>query len=161
MKTAELTELYSEYRGKVMSYLNSRISNRDDAEDLCSAVFEKAVSSFDRYDKNKSSPGTWIYAITRNAVIDYYRVNRPKEELPEDLAGDDSPENDILREETLDELAEALESIPDELTDIIVLRYYDRLPLTEIADILGLSYGAVKLRHQKALMMLRTALTVR
>ncbi len=161
MKAAELTGLYSEYRGKVMSYLNSRIKNRDDAEDLCSAVFEKAVSSFDRYDEKKSSPGTWIYAITRNAVIDYYRANRPKEELPEDLAGDDSPENDILREETLDELAEALESLPAELTDIIVLRYYDGLPLTEIAEILGLSYGAVKLRHQKALMMLRTALTVR
>lgn len=38
---------------------------------------------------------------------------------------------------------------------IVVLRYYDRKPLTEIAKIMGLSYGAVKLRHQNALMLLR------
>ena len=58
----------------------------------------------------------------------------------------------------LDELAAALEQLPDELTDIIVARYYDRLPLTEIAERMGLSYGAVKLRHQKALLLLRTAM---
>ena len=45
-----------------------------------------------------------------------------------------------------------------ELTDIVVLRYYDRLPLTEIAGKLGMSYGAVKLRHQKALSLLRASL---
>ena len=160
MKAAELSKLYSEYRGKVMSYLNARISCREDAEDLCSSIFEKAVFTYDRYDEKWSSVGTWLYSITRNAVIDYYRVNRPCEELPEELAGDHSPENDFLREETLDELAGALESLPTELTDIIVLRYYDGLPLTEIAVKLGMSYGAVKLRHQKALTLLRTALKV-
>ena len=59
----------------------------------------------------------------------------------------------------LDELAAALEQLPDELTDIIVARYYDRLPLTEIAEMMNLSYGAVKLRHQNAVLMLRQALT--
>ncbi len=160
MKTADLTGLYLEYRGKVMGYISARISSRDDAEDLCSSVFEKAVSAWDRYDEKRSSVGTWLYAITRNTVIDYYRTNRPAEELPEDLRGDDSPEDGYLREETLDELAEALESLPTELTDIIVLRYYDCLPLTEIAEKMGMSYGAVKLRHQKALALLRTALSV-
>lgn len=47
------------------------------------------------------------------------------------------------------------QALPDELTDVIVLRYYDRLPLTEIALTLGMSYGAVKLRYQKALALLR------
>ena len=37
----------------------------------------------------------------------------------------------------------------------MILRYYDRKPLTEIADMMDLSYGAIKLRHQKALNMLR------
>ena len=55
-------------------------------------------------------------------------------------------------------LAEALKRLPQELTDIIVLRSYDGKPLTEIAELMGLSYGAVKLRHQKALVLLRTAL---
>ena len=42
--------------------------------------------------------------------------------------------------------------------DIIVLRYYDGRPLTEIAEVLGVSYGMVKIRHNKALTLLRAAL---
>jgi RNA polymerase sigma-70 factor (ECF subfamily) len=48
--------------------------------------------------------------------------------------------------------------MPEELRDLIVLRYYDNKPLTEVAELMGLSYGAVKLRHQKALGMLKKAL---
>ena len=61
-----------------------------------------------------------------------------------------------LRTESLSELARALKKLPEQLMDIVILRYYDGKPLTEIAQIMGLSYGAVKLRHQNALMLLRT-----
>ena len=101
----------------------------------------------------------WIYSITRDTVIDYYRRSRPPEdEHPEDLSDDSLPEKGVLNSETLEELAAALEHLPEELTDLIVLHYYDRLPLTELAPRLGISYGAVKIRHQKALTMLRAAL---
>ena len=68
---------------------------------------------------------------------------------------------DLLQSETLGELAAALKSLPQQLTDIIVLRYYDGKPLTEIAGIMNLSYGAVKLCHQNAIMLLRQALEKR
>ncbi len=150
--------LYTEYHDKVLSYIRTRVSNFDDAEDLCSDVFEKVFRAGDRYDAQKASPGTWIYAITRNTVIDYFRKSRLTEEIPEDIRDDALPEDEILQSELLGSLAAALESLPDELTDIVVMRYYDRIPLTEIAVTLGLSYGAVKLRHQKALAMLRRAM---
>ena len=46
-----------------------------------------------------------------------------------------------------------------EQQDIVVLLYYDRKPLTEIAQLMHLSYGVVKLRHQKALSSLRKYLS--
>ncbi len=158
MTAAQQEELYTQYRGKVLGYIRARVNNREDAEDLCQDVFVKVFRAADRYDAEKSAPGTWIYAVTRNAVIDYFRKNRPAEELPEDLTDDALPEDAVMQTALLDELAAALEQLPDELTDIIVARYYDRLPLTEIAERMGLSYGAVKLRHQKALLLLRTAM---
>ena len=158
MTAAQQEELYTQYRGKVLGYIRARVNNREDAEDLCQDVFVKVFRAADRYDAEKSAPGTWIYAVTRNAVIDYFRKNRPAEELPEDLMDDALPEDAVMQTALLDELAAALEQLPDELTDIIVARYYDRLPLTEIAERMGLSYGAVKLRHQKALLLLRTAM---
>ena len=99
--------------------------------------------------------GTWIYAITRNTLIDHYRKNRPSEELDENMADGSSVEEGILQSESLSELAAALKQLPQDLRDIMILRYYDRKPLTEIADMMDLSYGAIKLRHQKALNMLR------
>ncbi|MBQ7670297.1 MAG: sigma-70 family RNA polymerase sigma factor [Clostridia bacterium] len=161
MTAAEKERLYKDYRDKVFGYIRSRVNSREDAEDLCEDVFLKAYRSADEYDGERASLGTWIYSITRNTVIDYYRRSRPAEELPEDLSDDDSPEDGVLGSEMLEELASALESLPTELTDIIVLHYYDRISLTDIAAKLGISYGAVKLRHQKALMMLRIALEKR
>lgn len=158
MTAAEQERIYSEYREKVFGYIRSRVKSREDAEDLCEDVFLKAFRSPEGYDAAKASPGTWIYAITRNTVIDYYRKNRPAEELPEELSDDSSVEEDVLNAELLEELASALERLPTEYTDIIVLHYYDRLQLTEIANKLGISYGAVKLRHQKALTMLQMML---
>lgn len=158
MTTAEQTRLYTEYRGRVLGYIRARVSNREDAEDLCEDVFLKVLRASGSYDGEKSAPGTWIYAITRNTVIDYFRRTRPAEELPEDLAEEELPEDGLLQTELLESLAKALERLPGELTDIVVLRYYDRLPLTEIALRLGLSYGAVKLRHRKALDLLRRSL---
>ncbi len=155
MTTAEQTRLYTEYRGRVLGYIRARVSSREDAEDLCEDVFLKILRASGSYDGEKSAPGTWIYAITRNTVIDYFRRTRSAEELPEDLAEEELPEDGLLQTELLESLAKALERLPGELTDIVVLRYYDRLPLTEIALRLGLSYGAVKLRHRKALDLLR------
>ncbi len=159
MTAAEQTRLYTAYRARVLGYIVSRVSNRDDAEDVCQDVFEKAFRSADRYDAEKSAHGTWLYAITRNAVIDYWRRTRPTEELPEELSDDALPEDGLTQQELLEELAQALERLPEDLTDIIVARYYDGLPLTEIAERLGMSYGMVKLRHQKALTLLRKEMT--
>ena len=68
---------------------------------------------------------------------------------------DDIPRRHCDRCLLVRELAAALRKLPQQLMDIVVLRYYDGKPLTEIAQIMGLSYGAVKLRHQNALMLLR------
>ena len=158
MTAAEQEKLYTEFRPKVLGYIRTRVNNKDDAEDLCEDVFLKAYRLSDSYDPAKASPGTWIYNITRSTVIDYFRKTRPTEEIPEDLSDDSSPDEGILNAELLEELAAALETLPPELTDIIVLRYYDRLQLTQIALKLGISYGAVKIRHNKALSLLRSAL---
>ena len=158
MTAAEQERLYKEYRGKVLSYIRSRVNIREDAEDLCEDVFVKAFSSSADYDKDKAAVGTWIYTITRNTVIDYYRLSRLTVEIPEDMADDDTPEESVINAELLERLAKALEKLPDDLAQIIVLCYYDRLPLTVIAKKLNMSYGAVKIRHQKALGLLREAL---
>jgi len=151
----DMAQVYSEYQGKVMGYLRARIRNTAEAEDLRSEIFEKVLRKAEDYDQSKAAVGTWIFTITRNTLIDHYRKTKPTEELDENLADGAELDEDLLNAETLGELASALRTLPEQLRDIIVLRYYDGKPLTEVAQLMNLSYGAVKLRHQNALLLLR------
>ena len=153
----DIESLYQAYYSKVMGYIYSRIRNRADAEDICSDVFEKVQRKLPDFDPEKASVSTWIFTITRNTVIDHYRRSKPTEELDENMSDSAELDESLLNSETLSELAGALRALPEELRDIIVLRYYDGKPLTEVAEIMGLSYGAVKLRHQSAIAKLRKA----
>ena len=147
--------LYTQYYSKVMGYIHARIRNMADAEDLCADVFEKVQRKLPDFNPEKASVSTWVFTITRNTVIDHYRRSKPSEELDENLSDSIELDESLLNNETLSELAGALRALPEELRDLIVLRYYDGKPLTEVAEIMGLSYGAVKLRHQSALAKLR------
>ena len=155
MDTIDLEQIYTDYYRKVMGYIRARIRNEAEAEDLCSEVFEKIQRKLDGYDSTKAALGTWIFSITRNTLIDHYRRSRPGEELDENMAEEGELDENLLHTESLSELAAALKKLPQQMMDIIVLRYYDGKPLTEIAQMMNLSYGAVKLRHQNALMLLR------
>ena len=160
MQTPDLNQIYTEYSGKVMGYIRARIRSSAEAEDLHSEVFEKVLKKIGEFDPSMASLNTWIFTITRNTVIDHFRRTKPSEELDENLSDNIELDEDLLNTETLSELAAALRKLPQQMMDIIVLRYYDGKPLTEIAEMMNLSYGAVKLRHQNAVLMLRQALTV-
>ena len=152
-------EIYTQYKDKVFGYVKNHVNSVEDAEDLTSEIFIKIYSKIDSYDESKASLSTWIYSMTSNRVIDYYRTNHVHSEIPEDLSDEKSTiEEDVLNKETLEQLAKALESLPEELTDIIVLRYYKGLTLQEVAAKMGLSYGVTKLRHREALGKLREML---
>ena len=158
MTSIDLEQIYTEYSGKVMGYIRARIRNSADAEDLHSEVFEKIQRRLDSYDPQKASISTWVFTITRNTLIDHFRRNKVGEELDENMSDDSDLDESLLKTESLTELAQALRKLPQQLMDIVILRYYDQKPLTEIARMMGLSYGAVKLRHQNAIMLLRDAL---
>ena len=160
MNRPDMTYIYTEYRARVLGYINARLHSLADAEDLCEDVFEKVHNRLDGYDPEKASLSTWIYTITHNCVIDYYRKSRPVSVLDENMVSDSEIDDRLLSDETLDELADALTRLPDQLRDIIVLRYYDGKPLTEIARTSGVSYGVVKIRHARALAMLRACMRI-
>ncbi len=158
MQTVDIDQIYTEYSGKVMGYIRARVRSKAEAEDLHSEVFEKILRKIEGFDPTKASLNTWIFTVTRNTVIDHFRRSRPGEELDENMSDDTEIDEGLLQTESLSELAAALRKLPQQLMDIIVLRYYDGKPLTEIAKIMNLSYGAVKLRHQNAIMLLKEQL---
>lgn len=144
-------EIYSTYYRKVLSYLNGKVNNSYLAEDLCAEVFLKVYEKLDDFDETKASVSTWIFTITRNTLIDYFRTRREFSEIPETLAEKSDIEEDYCRAEMLSTLADALKTLPERERDLIILRYYSGKSLKEVANSLGISYAYVKILHNKAL----------
>ncbi len=148
-------QVYQDYSKKVMGYIRSKINNPTEAEDLHSVVFTKIFEKFSSFDQSKASVSTWVYTVARNTLIDYFRTRKIHDELgDEDIVEEDAFQG-ILDEETLGELAHALEKLPERERDLVIMHYYNNMQLKEIALKMHMSYSNCKLVHNKALMKLR------
>lgn len=154
----EKNKIYIDYRQKVARYIAGKVPNPQDAEDLVSCVFLKIFQKLDTFDESKASLSTWIFTITRNTVYDFYGTRKDFSELPEDIADDGKIDENLLNEEMLEQLADALESLDERSRDLIILHYYSGLSLKEIADRMQMSYPNAKVIHKKALRAMQAVL---
>ncbi|MGN0317282.1 MAG: RNA polymerase sigma factor [Lachnospira sp.] len=153
--------IYAQFHDKVTCFVRSKISNQTEAEDIVQTVFLKIFSNLDKYDEKKASLSTWIYTITRNTVYDYLKEkrNHPMLELLENtVESEDGADEIIINSEMLKELACALEKLPQNERDVIILVYYHEKRKTEVAEILGISYGQLRYLHDKAISQLKQML---
>jgi RNA polymerase sigma factor (sigma-70 family) len=137
-------ELYEQYLPKVFRYVNYRISDVAMAEDITSAVFEKALTKFQSYNSKKAGFSTWIFAIARNTLIDHYRVNRRGQNVPLETAlsvstGDDSPEEELVKNEESRELQQCISRLSPHEREIIALKFGAEMTNRQIASTVGLS----------------------
>lgn len=151
--------VYLDYRDKVRRYISGKVRNIHDIEDLTNDVFVKVYEKLEKFDGEKASVSTWVYTITRNTVIDFYRTNKTCEELPETLVSDDGVDENVIKEESLSELCDALESLDERSRDLIIFHYYKGLTLKEIAEKMSISYSYAKLLHNNALAKLKDFLS--
>lgn len=152
--TARQERIYIEFKDKVTRYVRGKIGSEHDSEDVVSDVFVKVFNGLSDFDENKASLSTWIYTITRNAVIDYFRASKRLCELPEELCSEDDTEQNIINTEMLERLADALGRLNERERDIIILHYYSGRALKDIAQIMSISYSYTKLLHLNALKVL-------
>lgn len=148
-------QLYQKYRDKVTRYISVKVQNSQDCEDLVSSVFLKIQQNISDFDSTKASVSTWIYTISRNTVIDFFRTNKIYYELSEGLTEPEEPETDLCNEDNLKLLADSLEQLDERLRDLIILHYFSGITLKEIAEKMRMSYSNAKVLHAKALKELR------
>ena len=147
------SQIYEDYHMKVLRYVQGQVNDYHLAEDLCSDVFLKVYEKLDTFNDKKASISTWIFTITRNTLIDYYRTRKVTSEIPENLVYEDN--GDDIDEEMLEKLAKGLENIDERSKNLIIKHYYEGKNLKQTAEELGISYAYSKILHQKALFLLR------
>lgn len=152
--------IYKEYHEKVLRYVSGKLSNHHDAEDLTSMVFVKVYQKLDTFDESKASLSTWIYTITKNTLVDWFRTQKSHLQLEESLPADGDVEESLLQNETLEMLADALEVLSVRERDIIILHYYSGYTLKSIAEKMQISYTTAKVEHKAALNRLKAEMAV-
>jgi|UPI0002EF5854 RNA polymerase sigma-70 factor (ECF subfamily) len=158
-ETRDFTELYDEYFDRVNRYLRCRVYNSWDADDLTTAVFLKALEKFDQYSRTRPF-AAWIFRIAHNTFIDYIRKNREVPTEDKFLLSDEpddtwQPEQQALSKETLATLLERLDRLTQDQRDVLSLRYFAELKISQVADVLGKTESSVKMIAYRGLQQLQ------
>lgn len=157
-----MDEIWYEHNDKLRHFILSRVNNIHDVEDILQEVFLKVYQNKDRF-KGKSSVKTWIYSITRNTIIDYYR-KRKDVLVTSDKLGQLIEETRILGEgdncnrEVSNYINDISRQIPNKYFEVFDLREKKTMKHKEIADKLGISVSASKVRHMRAKALLKDRL---
>jgi len=127
------------------------------AQETMLTVWRRATT----FDPSKSSVSTWMFTIARNRRIDILRKERRPEFDPEDpmLVPDEppDPQEELGAAQEGRMLRDAIEDLPDEQRELVMLAFYQDMSHREIAERSGLPLGTVKSRLRLALGRLRKA----
>ena len=161
------SELVGRYQGRLVNYLFRLLRDVDEAHDLAQEVFLKIYQALDRYDPQYKF-STWLFRVARNAAIDRIRKRRIKfvsmdrrrdDEGPEgtwepksDAAGPYENRRNVERGAAIQQ---AIDALPWEYRQLIVLRHYGELTYDEIATSQKMPLGTVKNKLFRARQMLK------
>ena len=149
-------QVYREYRSRLLGFIQQRVGDRELAEDILHDVFVKLVSREGGL-REPAKLTAWLYQVTRNAIIDRFRADRPHEDLPQEV-------EDIRDEPTAEArlagfMRPMIDALPEIYRSTVTLSDLEGLPLRSIAEREGITLSAVKSRVQRGRRMLETMLT--
>jgi RNA polymerase sigma-70 factor (ECF subfamily) len=152
--TTALHFIYVRYADDVCRYVQSIVRDIHEAEDLTHNVFAKLPTAIMRYEQRQVPFAAWIVRVARNVALDHVRARRqiPFEEVRVEQAGDEA---DFDR---LQSLRDALNSLPEDQREVLVLRHIAGLTPTEIAERLGKSESSVHGLHHRGRGAIKAAL---
>jgi len=147
---------YQENLGPIYRYVYHQVSNREEAEDLTSEIFLKAVSRIDR-ERSLRSMQYWLYLIARTTIADYWRAHyrRPTRSLDALLeAGWEGPVDEELTAiniESAERAQQLLQALPEQYRKVLTCRFLLNLSIKATAVRMGVSVANVKVLQFRAL----------
>src|SRR4030065_1708247 len=143
-----LEEIWDEFGLKLKGFIAKQVRDQSLAEDILQEVFLKIHSNLVNH-KNEDKLESWLYQITRHAVIDHWRRQRKEEELPEEWEADQNEDENKAIENLAPSLKAMILMLPQKYREALILTEYQGLTHRQLADKLGISLAAAKSRVQR------------
>lgn len=150
-----LGDAYQSLRDRLLGWLVVKVNDHAVAEDLLHDVFKKALIA----SEQKGLPeniDAWLFTITRNTVIDFYRAKRPMDELPDDLQSDD--EDSHAHQLFALCMLPMVNQLPEIYRDAIIAVDFEGNNLQRVADAQEVSLSAIKSRVSRGRLLLKNLL---
>lgn len=157
-------QLYARHRGKLYRYLLRQLRDNALADECFQDVWQRVISARAGW-KPDAGFATWLYTIAHHRLGDHWRSLKHRPAAPADadertarLADPDTPERVLSEFERRRQLQLALDDLPEEQREVLLLRLEQELTLEEIGDITGVGRETVKSRLRYAMDKLRARL---
>ena len=166
-------ELIDKYTTPLFNF-TARLTDKDNAHDIVQDVFIKIWKKLNSFDTSKSSFKTWIFTVTKNSIIDFWRKNKIPGGLKKILSFSDLEKNNddysfsenikdesILPDKALQKvedkefLNKSIDKLPENYKTVLILHYQEEMTFMEIGEILNKPLNTVKSYHQRAVAELR------
>jgi RNA polymerase sigma-70 factor (ECF subfamily) len=148
--------LYQDNLGVVYRFVYSKVGNREEAEDLTSQVFLKAVRGLDR-ERGSQSIQSWLYQVARTTIADYwrafYKVRATSLESMLEQGWEEPAEErvELASYRPEERVRRLLELLPPHYREVLTCRFLLNLSIKETAERMGLSEANVKVLQFRAL----------
>lgn len=147
----EVAGVYTEFRMVLLRYIRSKIRSSEDAQDILQNVFARITANTDLLS-DKNNIQHWLFTVTRNAIIDYYRVTASKKNMSvnEEFLGDVLEEEVVDSTKGLDQcIYKMIELLPEEYKAIIIDSELSGIKQKDLAQKYNMPYSSLRSRVQR------------
>jgi RNA polymerase sigma-70 factor, ECF subfamily len=150
--------LYQRYYRNVFLFVFKRVTDEETAADVTSQVFLKTMLNLSSFQFRGAPFGAWLLRIARNELIDHFRKNARMRCVSADSTGlldfiRDT--NEPYNEDHLELATAELKSLEGDDLWLIELKYFEKRPYTEVADIMNITEANAKVRAHRIIERLR------
>ena len=152
----EFQTFYQENLGLIFRYVFSKVGNREEAEDLTSQIFIKAVRGVDT-ERGPQSVQKWLFQVARTTIADYWRthyrvsVNSLDELLEAGWEGPAEEESTAVSSSPVERVQRILQALPEHYREVLNCRFLLNLSIRDTALRMGLTEANVKVLQFRAL----------
>jgi RNA polymerase sigma factor (sigma-70 family) len=172
-ESEKISSAYKTERKRLLGYIRNRIPFGMEAEDILQDVFYQLTLGFRDLDRIENLTA-WLYKVTNNRIIDYFRKKKPVHISYTMKAGDDeegplsladilpalgsTPEDEEIKERIWEMTEEVLNGLPDEQRDVFVANEFDNMGFKEMSASTGIPVNTLISRKRYAVLALRAKL---
>lgn len=153
--TTDIQTIWNNFHKELLAFILNKVRNTADAEDILQEVFIKIIDNSDKINA-AGNVRQYIYAMVRNAVMDYFRKIKPAAELIEKAEPLSESESENLNLKIAECCIKPfMNKLPDEYREALQLTEIENHSQKELAEKLNISYSGFKSRVQRGREMLK------